>query len=413
MADPLYIEKYRWRAELPMAPAPTIDDRESGGELHPFHAPWIVGGSMYFKHHNRIYSYSLVNGRQRWAFDLPPLDRDIGRNVRMELPSHRLCTVWQAEQSILVDNEMVYANVGSYDRNQSLVALDRATGQLQWAAGRGNGASQDKSDLATEYSAAREALGRAAIFQDLVLSGRERGVIIPHTTSRSLTAFDKLTGAVLWRKDLARLVPTATTQERRGIRVYASPPVVNEGIVYCCTNAGVLVALDADTGFARRRWLIRYPHVRQREEPRACPSSTAMMFSRSVQTACRKSIRPDLSANRRVLKDGRLYAAPACRWRRGLLFRSGNRKSPLVYHASRPRHANRNAHGISRGVFHKTRELIVSGGEVGFYDLETGPKTWSFVPSGFCTWGHMAGIFTTTPFVDHPQFPHSGTANPD
>ncbi|MCH7664209.1 MAG: PQQ-binding-like beta-propeller repeat protein, partial [Chloroflexi bacterium] len=53
--------------------------------------------------------------------------------------------------------------------------------------------------------------------------------------------------------------PLKITQSRypRKIRIFSSTPLVKEGIVYHCTNAGVVAAVDARTGDIR--WLTRYP----------------------------------------------------------------------------------------------------------------------------------------------------------
>ena len=301
LADTLYTQKHRWRAQLPLAPGQTNDDRHSGGELLPFHVPWVVGNSLYYKHYNRVYCRSLVNGQLRWSFELGPLDRDVGRNIRMEIPGHRLCSVWQREQSILVDEQMVYANIGAFDRLESLVALDRVTGQLQWSAGALQ--PQDDKDLAMRYDAA-PALGRQAVYAPWSFQqGEGRNRLY---TTVGVTAFDKTTGRVLWRRELARLTPTVTTQERRDIRVYSAPPLVQGGVVYCCTNAGVIAALDADSGAVR--WLVRYPHVRKREQWPILDGHDVFTLS---PTSRPEIFSPRFTCQAPLLKDQRLIVAPA------------------------------------------------------------------------------------------------------
>ncbi|MFC1671925.1 PQQ-binding-like beta-propeller repeat protein, partial [Planctomycetota bacterium] len=67
------------------------------------------------------------------------------------------------------------------------------------------------------------------------------------------------TGKLLWRTSLARISPLKITQSRypRKIRILSTTPLVKEGVVYHVTNAGIVAALDAETG--ETIWLTRYP----------------------------------------------------------------------------------------------------------------------------------------------------------
>lgn len=254
----LSTDAHEWRVSLPIAGRQTSDDGPSKGQLLPFHHPWVAGNSLFYKHYNRIYCRSLITGELRWSFDLGPLEKEaamflgwgaLGGTGKLTL----LSAVWCSDQDILVDEALVFANVRVHRRRESLVALDQVTGEVRWTAGSMK--PRTEKDLLTRYGGP-PGLGRHAVYAPW---SYDEGEGADHLyTVVGLTAFEKETGRVLWRRELCQLSPTATTQERRGIRVISATPLVHEGVVYHVSNAGVVAALDEVSGAVR--WLARYPH---------------------------------------------------------------------------------------------------------------------------------------------------------
>jgi outer membrane protein assembly factor BamB len=120
-------------------------------------------------------------------------------------------------------------------------------------------AAQTEDEWLDRYQAA-PAAGRGMVVAAVVhddIRGRTH-----ISSSAELAAFESRSGRLLWRRTLSRIAPLKITQSRypRKIRILSTTPAVNQGVVYHCSNAGVVAALDAQTGDIR--WLTRYPQVR-------------------------------------------------------------------------------------------------------------------------------------------------------
>jgi len=94
------------------------------------------------------------------------------------------------------------------------------------------------------------------------------------SSSADLAAFEPRTGRLLWRTALARIAPLKVTQSRypRKIRVFSTRPLLKDNVAYHVTNAGVVAAVDAQTGDIR--WLTRYPQRQNVLDNLAKPGET-------------------------------------------------------------------------------------------------------------------------------------------
>lgn len=364
----LSTEEYQWRVKLPIAPEVSTDDRPSGGELIPFHLPWIVGNDLYYKHYNRIYCRSLATGKLRWEYDLGPLDREVRRLI-VEEWSHPRNTACFAEQDILVDGGLVFSNVQVYGRRESLVAIDRVTGELEWAAGPIRPIEEE--DMMTRYDGT-PGLGRHAIYAPW---SRDQGEGDDHLyTSVGLTAFEKGTGRILWRRELCQLSPTATTQRKLGVRVFSATPLVSEGVIYHVTNGGVVAAMDEDSGMVR--WIVRYPHVWRKagdmdaHDELFFGSATYSGYDIGGEPARFQNVTP-------LLKGDRLYVAP---FDSDHFLCMDKRTGKILWNIVPPGPFE----GVTRGG-----ELVFTGQRLSFYDPRTHALAWSFTPSFRSTWDSL------------------------
>ena len=388
----------QWRIELPKAAGMSQDDEPSGGEVLPFHRPWVVNNSLYYKHYNRIYCRSLVTGELRWAFELGSVERDVRRlSVWHRGRGTPIITAWYSDQDILVDDGLVFANIRVPGSRESLVALDAVTGERRWAVGPMNPAEEE--DLRTRYDAA-PALGRFAVFAPW---SYDEGEGDDHLySSVGLTSFDKETGQILWRRELCRLSPTATTQSRQGIRVLSATPVVQEGTLYHVTNAGTVAALDAESGMVH--WIIRYPHVWN--------ISLSMLQAESFDAHDEVSLGsdapgtgPHFSNQSPLLRGDRLYVTPADS---DHLLCLDRRTGKVLW--SLPSSEYQYLVGFTR-----EGHLILAGSYGGVWDTancrieirdpDSGNLLWRFVPAYRATWRgprHEPGVEKTMRLLCRP-----------
>jgi len=214
--------------------------------VEPETFPWATETDLIYKDLNVLYSRSLLTGELNWAFGPGgssfDWDRYTGGTRHYYYPN----------QSILVHDGVVFAHMFVY--GPSLVAVDQHTGRLLWA--KGPMAATTEDEWLDRYQAS-PAAGRGMVVVPVVhddIRGRS------HISSTSeLAAFETRTGKLLWRTKLSRISPLKITQSRypRKIRILSSAPLVKDGAVYHVTNAGIVAAVDAQTG--QVRWLTRYP----------------------------------------------------------------------------------------------------------------------------------------------------------
>ena len=390
-------DAFQWRITLPGAPNATVDDRPSGGELLPFHRPWIVENSVFYKHYNRIYCRSLVTGNLRWAFELGAVDRDAGRYAVLNPHRGPVVTAWYADQDILVDGGLVFANVRVRGPRESLVALDAVTGEIRWSAGPVSPASED--DLMTRYDAA-PGLGRHSVFAAWSrVEGEDEDLI---GASVGLTSFDKASGRVLWRREICRLTPTATAQTRQGIRVLSTAPVVSEGILYHVTNAGVIAALDAATGTPL--WVVRYPHG-WNTTPRG-PEAAFDAHDAVSLAAGAPGTGPHFNNQPPLLRGGRLYVTPTDS-DHFLCLDAKTGKVLWNIHVPQCQYLlgfTREGHLVLAGSYCGVSDF--GEGRIELRDADNGSVLWQFVPAYRSTWrgpgGHEPGGLKTMRLLCRP-----------
>jgi len=234
---PLGLKPSAWQVPMPVA------HRDYWVFFHPV----ATKDSLIYRHKNIIYCRSLLSGGLRWQ-------NDLGGRV-----------VWQNQadcffpsEEVLVQDGLVYTTL--YKGGASLVALDEVTGRLRWA--HGPIAPVTEEDTRTSYFAC-PAGGRRAVYASYVLDNIEGETHIDSVYG--VRAFEAATGRILWSREVCRLnvgkfMLSELTTIRNRIRSYATPPVLHEGTLYCVTNSGVMVALEASTGSPK--WLTRYPYKR-------------------------------------------------------------------------------------------------------------------------------------------------------
>ncbi len=233
--DPLALRTPEWSFKLP----------GSRRDQFVYSQPVVTSNSIIYRHKNIIYSHSILNGEQRWVFDLG------GR------------AVWQSkrgrafpQEDCIVQDGLVFSVL--HKGGPSLVAVDEVTGQLKWAYGPMTASTPEEANMRFE---AAPAGGPRTIFAGFVQDNIEGET---HTDSLyGIIAFDSATGRIRWKKILCRLPPGKFTSGNAGrirnrIRSFVSPPLYNQGTVYYNTNAGAVVALDARSG--RIKWLMKYPY---------------------------------------------------------------------------------------------------------------------------------------------------------
>ena len=155
-------------------------------------------------------------------------------------------------QAILVHEGVVFAHMFVY--GPSLVAIDQYTGEMLWA--KGPMAAIEEDEWLDRYQAS-PAGARGKIIVPVVHDDI-RGLTHVSSTAE-LAAYETRTGKLLWRRWLSRITPLKITQSHypRKIRIFSTTPLVKDGVVYHVTNAGVVAAVDEQTGEVR--WMTRYP----------------------------------------------------------------------------------------------------------------------------------------------------------
>lgn len=217
--------------------------------LEPEALPWATETDLIYKDMNVLYSRSLLTGELNWSFGPGGVSADWDYNYG----GPWVCGPnFYPQQSILVHDGVVFASLFVF--GPSLVAVDQYTGRLLWA--KGPMAAVTEEEWLDRYQAS-PAAGRGMVVVPIVRDDIRGRTHI--SSSADLAAFKVNTGEVLWRTTLARISPLKITQSHypRKIRILSTTPLVNEGVVYHSSNAGVVVAVDAETG--NIRWLTRYP----------------------------------------------------------------------------------------------------------------------------------------------------------
>jgi outer membrane protein assembly factor BamB/tetratricopeptide (TPR) repeat protein len=218
----------------------------------PAARPWISGTDVIYKDMNQLHSLSLLTGKPNWVFGPGGASYDWDRCGRGWASWDPLGLEYDPRQSILVQDGVVLASMFVY--GPSLAAVDEYTGRLLWAKGPMAAISED--EWLDRYQAA-PAPGRGMIVAPVVHDDI-RG--LSHlSSSADLAAFETRSGKLLWRTTLARVAPLKITQSRypRKIRILSTQPIIRDNVIYHISNAGVIGAVDAQTGDIR--WLTRYP----------------------------------------------------------------------------------------------------------------------------------------------------------
>jgi outer membrane protein assembly factor BamB len=225
-----------------------------GGVEHnePDVFPWATETDLIYKDFNIVYSRSLLTGELNWAFGPGGVSRDWD----FYHSGHGGRVYFYPRQSILVHDGVVFAHMFVY--GPSLVAVDQNTGRLLWAKGPMAATTEDEWLDRFQCSPAG---GRGVVITPVVhddIRGRS------HISSTAeLAAYESRSGRLVWRTVVSRISPLKITQSRypRKIRIFSTTPAIRDNVVYHCTNAGIIAAVDAQTGDIR--WLSRYPQMRQ------------------------------------------------------------------------------------------------------------------------------------------------------
>jgi outer membrane protein assembly factor BamB len=217
---------------------------KSGGGLTVDTQPVVTERSVIYRHLNRVYCRSILNGELRWV-------NDMGGRVSWESRyKHR-------REDVLVQDGLVFTAM--YKNGPTLVALDQTTGQLRWSYGPMSAATAEQAFMRFMTAPAG---GPGTVYAGYILDNMMTGAHID--TEYGIIALESATGRIKWRRPICRLQPGKFKSldfvqgTRIRIRSFASPPIYHQGTVYHCSNAGAMAALDALSG--RVKWLTKYPY---------------------------------------------------------------------------------------------------------------------------------------------------------
>lgn len=249
--------------------------------------------SVIYRHKNIVYCRSILNGELRWMCD-------IGGRVTWQSVRERQ----HPNEDVVVSDGLVFSAM--HKIGPSLVALDEVTGELRWKFGPISPANEEEANM--RFLAA-PAVGQGMVFAAYVLDNIQGET---HTdTEYGVIAFETRTGRVQWRRPICTLQPGQfstgfAVRHRIKIRSFGSAPLYHENTVYCCTNAGVVAAVDATSG--RVKWLIKYPYYRQVHDMTQAFGSFSYADGRLNPYGCHE---PMFWANQRPFIVGEeLYATP-------------------------------------------------------------------------------------------------------
>ncbi len=223
---------------------PVWSTGKSGAGYHVNTLPVVTRRSVIYRHMNRIYCRSILNGELRWI-------NDMGGRVSWNPHSKN------RREDILVHDGMVFTPM--VKNGPTLIAMDEITGQLKWSYGPMSAATQEEAMMSFRTA---PAAGPSTVYAGYIMDNTASGVHID--SEYGIIAFESQTGRVKWQRAICRLRPGKFASQqfaggvRKRIRSYASPPIYHQGTVYFCTNAGSIAALDALSG--RIKWLTKYPY---------------------------------------------------------------------------------------------------------------------------------------------------------
>ncbi|MBM4039041.1 MAG: tetratricopeptide repeat protein, partial [Planctomycetes bacterium] len=352
--------------------------------------PWVTATDVVYKDMNVLYSRSLLTGETNWVFSPG------GSSFDWDRYTTNIWARWYVEfcprQSILLHEGVVLANMFVY--GPSLVAVDEYTGRLLWSKGPMAAATED--EWLDRYQAA-PAPGRGIMVAPVVHDDI-RG--LSHISSTAeLAAFETRTGKLLWRTTLARIAPLKITQSRypRKIRIFSTRPLLKDNVVYHVTNAGVVAAVDAQTGDVR--WLTRYP-----QNPRTL-DNLVTPGERWYNDAP-------------LIRGHRLYVTPVdcdhllcLDTETGKVLWSVPPNSDSTWHQSEGRGARKVPHMRSMVGFTPDGLLCLRDRDVVFLEPETGKLAWHY---GFCGWGwlkHHEGNHTNPYSLEKDRKPPKGLSS--
>ncbi|MCX7590851.1 MAG: PQQ-binding-like beta-propeller repeat protein [Kiritimatiellae bacterium] len=233
--DPLGIKPPVWVQELP----------GSRLDFYVYTQPVVTDKSVIYRHKNIVYCRSILNGELRWMCD-------IGGRVTWQNWNERQYPL----EDLLVQEGMVFTPI--YKTGSTLVALDETTGRIRWSYGPMSATTKEEAN--TRFEAA-PAGGPMTVYASYIMDNIEGDSHID--TEYGIMAFESATGRLRWRTPVCRLRPgqfaAGFAQRRRNrIRSFTSPPLYAQGIVYYCSNAGAVAAIDALSGSIK--WVMRYPY---------------------------------------------------------------------------------------------------------------------------------------------------------
>jgi len=250
--------------------------------------PWVAGNSMYYLHHNVLYCRSILSGKLSWSYSPGGLLDWFDMAMSSYTAGIHGSPTYHPESDLLIHDGLVFASI--VKEGPSLVAVDQITGQLRWA--KGAMAASGDVERNTRYLTP-PAPGPNVVYAPYVA---DEIVGKTHLTSRTgIQCFDSRTGRLIWSRDDSMLTPAqfSISSRVRRVRVFGTQPTVRDGVVYHCTNAGMVAALDALSG--RVLWCTRYPHDEDRHD----------LLKDILQQHTIWFSRPPL------FLDGRLYVTPA------------------------------------------------------------------------------------------------------
>lgn len=234
------------RVSFPFAPSDVADVLRTTNRATPYVPAWVQG--MVVVHHgDAVWGIDAATGSQRW--------RVLGAPPAVE--SFNGLPLWQAG----CDGEVMAVRLRDAAHGLAVVVLDPRTGERRWS-------SATQTQLA----------GLTAVSSPTVVGSRVYAAFGDLEGNRRLAALAAADGQVLWLTEVpgrSTVLPTIGDLELR-VAGHAAAPTVAGRELYWCSDAGVVVRMDAGNGGLT--WVV--PYVRSVIDPQQPMATLISIASR-------------------------------------------------------------------------------------------------------------------------------------
>lgn len=208
--------------------------------------PVVRDGVLYASDGRSVTARSLLTGDEIWPAVQAPVDEFSGRRNRnlyhhVVLDGNLVFAYLEGPQ--VLQGQRAFQNFEPIEDipSRKLVAVDAATGRQAWSHHAFAGRSLEEREFISRFIVNQPPL---VVGDTLFVAGTELLGVFQHW----ICAFERATGNLRWK--------TYTNAGQMELNMFgnpikeATPGWVSEhdGVLYCCMNVGVVVALDASTG---------------------------------------------------------------------------------------------------------------------------------------------------------------------